>query len=348
MMTPMMGPLPREVFLDAERRLAAMKRPLLISHARPDGDAFGALLALRRGCRSAGVEPLAVQFDPTPPRYVAVRQHPPLSLWGQDAGPADLAGVDGVVVLDTCSYGQLEPVAEWLRTTGVPKIVVDHHVTRDPIADIPVIDESASATCLILHDWAMAAGWTMDPEMCAALFIGISTDTGWFRHSNTDARTLHAAADLVQRGVSANDLYQALYQTDSAARVRLMGALLASMELHAADRAAVLKLTKRMREDAGARMSDAEDMINEPLRITDVRVCVLLAEQDDGTVRASFRSKPAVTLEERDYDVAALAARFGGGGHRRASGAKLKLNMADAHDQIVAQVLDMIHEPSGR
>ncbi len=340
----MTGPLPPTTFAQAENLLATMKRPLLISHARPDGDAFGALLAMRRRCRSAGVEPLAVQFDPTPPRYVAVHQHPPLSLWGRDAGPDDLAAVDGVVVLDTCSYGQIEPVAEWLRATRVPKIVVDHHVTRDAIADLGVFDESASATCLILHDWATAAGWGMDPELCNALYIGIATDTGWFRHSNTDARTLEAAADLVRRGVVAHELYQELYQTDSAARVRLMGALLSSMELHADDRAAVLCLTRKMRDGAGARMSDAEDMINEPLRIAEVRVSVLLAEQDDGTVRASFRSKPAVVPGERDYDVAALAQRFGGGGHRRASGAKLKIGMAEAYGLIVPPIIEMLGE----
>lgn len=336
------SPVGRSVFLDADQQLAALRRPLLLSHTKPDGDALGSLLAMRSVLRARGAQPLAIQFDPTPQRYAALHHYEPMRVWGREASLADLAGVDGVVVLDTCTYNQLEPLADWLRASRLPKIAVDHHVTRDKLADVYVVDESAAATCLILHDWSIACDWALDAEACAALFIGVSTDTGWFRHSNTDARALEAAADLVGRGVHPHELFQELYQTDSAARVRLLGELLSTMDLLAGDRLALLTLPATTLSRLGARMSDTEDMINEPLRIATVRVSVLLADQGDGLIRVSFRSKPPVEPGDPDFDVAAVAQHFGGGGHRRAAGARLRGGLDEARKLVVAHLLNLM------
>lgn len=374
---------PHEMYRTAAGALGSLQRPLLLAHTKADGDALGSLLAMRGLLRARGADPLAMPFDPTPYRYEAIKRHETMPVWGSDVRETDLAAVDGVVILDTCSYNQLAPLADWLRRSTLPKIVFDHHVTRDDLADLYVIDETAAATAQIIHDFADACGWAMSPEVREAIFIGIATDTGWFRHSNTDARALSTAAALVERGVEPSVIHRYLYQTDSPARIRLLAHILERLELLASDRLAVLSVTQEALRRLGARMSDTEEMINEPMRIAAVRVSVLLAEQDDGQVRVSLRSKPAearssvsgsatagalgggdpgesggvghtrvggvqvgvvggCTADAAEVDVSEVAARLGGGGHRRAAAARLRASLTEARERVCAELLPLL------
>ncbi len=365
-----MNSLDNQSYEDAVTRMALWKRPLLISHVKPDGDALGAVYAMQSMLRTLSVDPLALVFEALPSRYGLFRQHGTIPVLGQDLREADLAKVDGVLILDTCAFSQLQPIADWLRATIAPKLVVDHHLTRDDLADGYLIDESAAATCLILYHWAQAAGWEIPADARDALFIGIATDTGWFRHSNTDDRALAAVADLVTRGVKPHELYGRLYQCETPGRVRLLGAALRSLELPAGERLAVMTLTPGTIAECGATPADTEDIVNEPLRIASVAVSVLLVDQGDGLIRASFRSKPPSQAArsdgtdpqmtvfpeiaaskgggtEPDVDVARVASTFGGGGHARAAGARIRGVLSDVHRQIVGHLQGVLDAAPG-
>ena len=365
----MSSPITRKRFAEAASRIASWQRPLLVSHVKPDGDALGSLMAMRLWLRSgradgrSGAEPTVLLYDQVPSRYDSLIGGSGVAILGNDFTESDLNRVDGVIVLDTCAYSQLDPIAEWLRTSKQPKLVVDHHVTRDELADLYLIDESAAATSLILLDWARAVGWPIEPRIAEALLVGIATDTGWFHHSNTDARALAAASELTACGAHLYQLYEHLYQCESPGRLRLLAAALDSMELLAGDRLAVLTLPSAVFKRTGATREETEGIINEPLRIGSVVVSVLLVEQEDGTVRASFRSRaghppqvpggaqtcgqddrlaaggtPDTSWGEPDIDVAAIAQSFGGGGHRRAAGARMNGNLAWAYRAVIERV----------
>jgi phosphoesterase RecJ-like protein len=295
--------------------LAEAKRVLLVSHERPDGDALGSLIALRSMLRAAGVDAEAVtfDFDPRSGRYAWLDAAVPVPRWPEDLSAETVGDLDAIVVLDTCSYGQLESFSEFLRASTATKIVLDHHVTRDELADVYLIDETAAATCVLLTEWADAAGWTVDATAELGLFVGMATDSGWFRFSNTDARTLRAAARLIEAGLRPDEIYQQLYLADSPARIRLLGKVIETLELHADGALATVHITRAMLDATGATPAESEDMVNEPQRIASVNVCALFVERDDGVVKASLRSK-------RDIDVAAVASSMGGGGHQRAAG----------------------------
>jgi len=325
-------------FGEATERIRTWKRPVLLSHTKPDGDALGSLLAASMLLRGAGADPRLVVFDGVPDRYQFLHRYGPLPILGKDILLADLDGADGIVLLDTCSASQLEPVVEWLNAATVPKIVVDHHITRDVEVDVALIDETASATCLILYDWALSAGWTIDRPTADVLFVGISTDTGWFRHSNTDARTLHVTGELVNAGSRPHELFGHLEQQESVGRFRLRAAAMQRLELLAGDRLAVMTIPASLFAECGAALADTEDLVNEPLRIGSVAVSVMLIEQSGGIIRAGFRSRAPVDTGTPDIDVAAIASTFGGGGHRRAAGARLSGDLDSARTAIVEQL----------
>lgn len=303
----------------------------MLTHRRPDGDALGAVAGVALAIKQLGAEPTCMLFErPFSPRYPFLESAVAWQFW-TDGGPEAAQRCDAVIIVDTCSWSQLEPAAEFLRTA--PRtLVIDHHPTRDAIAtrpeDLRFCDPSASATCLLVAEWLQATGLKLTPAIADALFAGLATDCGWFRFSNTDARTLRTAAALCEAGAAPNALYRPIYERDPAAKLRLIGRMLLSLELHAGGLIAVMKLRQRDFAETAADRAMTEDLVNEAGRLADIEAMLLFTEEDRGVVRVNLRSKSRL-------DVSQLAARFGGGGHARAAGARVTGTM----DDVVARVL---------
>ncbi len=321
--------------------IKACRRPLLLTHAKPDGDALGSMISLDQLLRAQGCEPTCLLYEPLPERYARVCGGNYTVLDATNMA-AQLNVHDGVIVLDTCAYGQLSPVVDWLRESSLPKLAVDHHVTRDSLADVYLVDESAAANCLILYEWAASEGWAISAETARAMLVGIATDTGWFHHSNADSRVFAAVGALVTCGADCHALYAQLYEQDTLARVRLVGEALSSLKMHGEDRLAVMTLSAEAFARAGASLADTEGIINEPLSIESVIVSLLLVEQADGQTRVSFRSKQPLDEQTVDVDVAAMAGTFGGGGHRRAAGARLTGRPVEVVARVVGVAMGML------
>ncbi len=324
----------------AAERIAAWQRTMILSHDRPDGDALGAMGAMKLAILAAGRQAEAFVYSDVPVRYAWLNEGCHFSRWPEQADAAFTASFDGILIVDTCSWSQLEPVAGFLRASPLPRVIVDHHATRDEIAApgseaLYLIDPQAASASTMVHHLCTLAGWPLHGAAAEAIFTGTSTDTGWFRFSNTDGATLRAAAAAVDAGVRPDRLYGRVYESRSPARPHLMGAVLRSLEYRAEGALAVMSLTQAMLQEANATPADAEELVNEPLSVGRVVAAVLLSEAGGGVVRANFRSKsPEVCA--RDIDVAAVAAGFGGGGHRRAAGARISGELEQVRGAVIA------------
>jgi len=315
-------------FSAAAKRLSAASSPLLVTHARPDGDAIGSVVGLARVLQDRGGKPAVVLFDEIPPRYAFVGGGVPIVRWGRELTAEQAGSHDQVCILDTSAFQQLEPIAEYLKTIRPRLLVIDHHKTRDSVADAELIDEDAAATAQIIFQLCEAAGWVVRGKAAEALFVGLATDTGWFRFSNTSHAAMDVAAKLTALGVVPSDLYERIYLCDAAARVRLIARVLSGLQLVADERIAIQTLTRQTLTECGATDAMTEEIVNEPMRIASVNVSVFFSESpDNGPIRVNVRSK-------RDVDVALLARQFGGGGHARAAGARI----AGTLDEVVAKV----------
>jgi phosphoesterase RecJ-like protein len=159
----------------------------------------------------------------------------------------------------------------------------------------------------------------------------MATDSGWFRFGNTDARLLRRAARLTEAGVRADRLYARLYDQDSPAKLRLLGAMLGTLELHAGGRIAIACISQEMFGQCDASPSDTEDLIQELYRLGGVIVAALLVELPNQLVKVSLRSRCAL-------DVNAVAKGWGGGGHRPAAGARRRGSLPDVRREVIERL----------
>ena len=295
---------------------------LITAHTRPDGDACGSVRAmcdvlwgLGKKARPMFLSPLAQWYE-----FLFAEKVPIL---GNDITTEQLhAGrfddCDLVIIIDTNSYIQLPQFDEWLRKTHKKVLVIDHHITADNLGDVELIDTTAAAACEIVLDLFKYAGWPITGEVAEALFVALSTDSGWFKFSNADSRIFRNAAELIDAGARPAEIYQKLYQNFSPHRMNLMVRMLQTLDLHFDGRLAVQHIMRSDFDAAGATGRDTENLIDECRRIGSVEVAALFVELADGGFRCSLRSKGGA-------DVRQIAQKFGGGGHKKASGVNLSL-----------------------
>ena len=318
---------------------------VVLTHAKPDGDALGCVLAMTAGLRSLGKTVSACVVPPVPQSLLELPGAAGVGVLGKDQPhggvPADPAVV---VVLDTGAKSQLGPLADYVEKHLDRTLIIDHHLSGDVAAPYRYIDAEAAAAAepvAELLDLLMPEPLTdpMAELIPTALYAAIASDTGWFRFSNTSPRTLRLAARLLEAGVDHADLYRRLEQSERPAKVRLLTRALDSLELLSDARAALLVLRGADFAETGAQESETERIIDVPQMIGSVQIVALVTERQGGAITAvSFRSKPGMS----GINVAEVAGRFGGGGHARAAGAKIQESLEEALPQVRSALMQAV------
>jgi phosphoesterase RecJ-like protein len=322
------------------RRINDARSLLLTTHVKPDGDGVGSALALSRALRArgGGVEPDIYLMGPLESRLRDIVGDTPY----QTAGGGPPKGeYDVIMVLDTGAWTQLAPIADWLRQNRERVVGIDHHAKGDDVAPMRIVDSTAAATTQVLVPVLQAMGCeiTGGPESVAeALFVGLATDTGWFRFPSAGAEALKLAAWLLQCGVDKPRLYQVIEETFRPQRLALQGRALATLEYALDGAVAIMTLRPDDFRETRGNMQDVSELVNTPMAIKTVRVSVLLAQTSAKGTKISFRSKPDITGVENGatIDMNVLAQRFGGGGHVHAAGAHVDMDADKAKAALLA------------
>lgn len=340
--------------IDAVGLAAVLKRArrvVVLTHTRPDGDASGSALALTRALRQSGVDAGVWLVGPVPRFLPSVQRDTPVTIMdpvGAMSVVSRLPEPDAIVVVDTGAWVQVEEVRGWLEPRAARTCIIDHHLNGDAaMAPLRLIDSAAAAAAEIVADVATAvlglrSAAELPADVAEAVYLGLATDTGWFKFSNARPRTMSLAADLMRAGVDHARLYEFVEQQDRPSRLRLLGRAMTGMELIDADRLAVMSLTEADFESTGADAEDAGGFAAEALSVATVKVAITLTEvagrgagSRNPLTKISLRSKPGPDA----IDVSAIASRLGGGGHARAAGVKLSLPITQAKQRIVAEVM---------
>jgi phosphoesterase RecJ-like protein len=304
------------------------ERTLLMTHIRPDADGLGAQLALYEALLKLGKKPRVAIASKLPPRYEFLD---PERTVIEDFKPAAFTDCDSILILDTGTRNQLGDFADWLQASPLPRAVVDHHRTQDDLGGLRFVDTSSESTGRLAYEIVQALGVSLTSTMANHLFMALATDTGWFRHPNTTPETFSLAAVLTNAGANPTWLYELLYEAAPLARLRLFGVGLERLQIRSNGKIAFTEIYLADYPATGAVPGDTEDLINFPRSIAGVEVAVVFIEQVDGGTKISLRARSRV-------DVSRIAERFGGGGHRLASGARTSTPLAETREAVLAAV----------
>ena len=299
-------------------------------HVSPDGDAVGSVLALFNALKSLNKDCYIISKDTLSENLKFLKGSDEIT--GEITEPVD--ETDVVVVLDC---GNLERVSANLKEFTGTIVNIDHHLSNDKYGDINYIDSNAAATAEIVFELLNLMGISFEKEdriikdIGTCMYTSIVTDTGAYRHSNVTERTHKISAVLKKIGVDNTFIYQSLFDNKDFSRIKLIGKALSSMKLILNGKVALLEIDKNFTADLGIDVGDTSDIISYGLQIKGVEVTLLLKEVEDG-VKASLRAKSYV-------DVRKIAEVFGGGGHIRASGIKIKnMSMEEAKYEILNEI----------
>jgi phosphoesterase RecJ-like protein len=302
------------------------QRFLLTSHARPDGDSIGSQLAMAFALDALGKSVRIVNADPAPDHYQDFPGMDRIEI----ASHVD-ATVDAVIVME-CSD---------LSRTGLGGlddhflINIDHHAGNRMYGAVNWHDESAAACGEMVFDIIRELRVPLGLEIATHIYLAILTDTGSFHHSNITPRTFDICRQTVEAGVNPAAMARRVFDSNSFGKLKLIGALLDSMELADEGRLAILYMDEAMLLACGCTHNDTEGLINLPLTAREIQAVVFFKVGPAGEVRVSMRSK-------YDVDVRSVASVFGGGGHKNASGFTVTEPLDQVRPRIIQLIVDAI------
>jgi len=308
---------------DKEELIACLRQApsvALVSHVSPDGDCIGTMLAVGLALEKLGKE--AIFFNPDPvPRNLRF-------LPGAERVKASLQGLRAPVLLFVdCTDIERTGIDKELIPADTLILNLDHHVSNRAFGRWNWVEPGASATGELAYFLIRELPVKMDQDIATNLYTAIVTDTGSFQYSNTTAQTHRLAAELLDAGIDLAHIHHTVFDQKPLAWVRLLQRALASLELDAGGQLALMTLSWKDFQESGADDSISEGLTNYARTVEGVEVAALVREVEDGCIRVSLRSNCWL-------DVSAVAAQFGGGGHRRAAGCTFVAALAEAKEAV--------------
>ncbi|WIG57984.1 MAG: hypothetical protein OJF49_000729 [Ktedonobacterales bacterium] len=303
------------------RLIAAARRIVLLAHEHPDPDALGSALGLAHALRPLGKECVVACADPAPENYTF--------LPGRESIVTALPdeAFDLVIALDAgelSRYGALYTRHQAFFDTATI-LNIDHHITSSGCGQVNIIDPVSAATAELLTLFLLARGVAIPKVAADCLLAGIITDTRAFEFDATTARTLMAGAYLVGQGAVPEASIKPVYRMKPLAKARLWGAALdREMRVTADGRVVWTAVRQAYLAESGATADMDDGLASYLLDIDGVGIAAVFKEQAAGSAtKVSLRAAAP-------YDVAAIARRFGGGGHVHAAGCTLAMSVDEA------------------
>lgn len=313
--------------------IAKSTRLVLTTHVRPDPDGIGSEIALDRELRRMGKDSRILNQDELLPNLALLDPDGRVRMV-QESDRDFVLGAT-VIVLDVSERERLGPIGSMLTHHAGPSLCIDHHIrAKTSFATFEFIDPTAPSTGVLVWELLRELGADIDAVTAQAIFATIVADTGSFRHSNTTSEVMRLAADLIELGASPPPVARAVLGAFSEPKMRLLAGLLSNYQRVSDGRLSYHGITLAAFRAAEASDADAEGLVEYLRLAAGVEVGLLFLELADGRVKVSFRC-------QAPNDVNAIARRYGGGGHKHASGATLNGPLEQAMAEVVAATQEL-------
>ena len=306
---------------------------LITAHVNPEGDSVGSQIALFGVLEKIGKNVVMVQQDPVPDNLRFLR--------GSGSVMREIPGdfVPRTLIMLDCPVK--ERAGKVTRALSGEEFIIniDHHVSNEYFGDVNWVESGMSSAGEMVYNIALAMEVEISEEIAEALYAAIVTDTGMFNYENTSRATHEAAGYLISVGVNPNVVHKEIYESKGPEEVRLLGKVLSTLELLADGAVSCINMTRQMCRDEKVDIPSTDEFINFPRAVKGVEISVFFKEDSsfEGRVNVSFRSSG-------DCDVNSLAAKFGGGGHPKASGCVIEGSLETAKTLVLGAAVEIVEK----
>ena len=306
---------------EAARLLRARDNFVILTHRRPDGDTLGSAAALCMGLRLLGKRAWVLRNPEVTDRFAWLMEGLTVT---------DVPKNACIVSTDVASPGML-PTA-FSRLTGAITLRIDHHASSTSFTEAELVEPDSASCAEIVWELLRLLQCPFHTALMNAVYVGISTDTGCFRFANTTAHTFQTAAACAGQGVNIYRINQELFETNTLERLRIQAWIVEHMELLRDGTMAICAIPRQVELSLGVTEDDMDNISNFPRTVAGVKVASTLRQTPEGETKLSVRAVPG-------YDATAIAEPFGGGGHKGAAGASIRLPLEQALEA-VRQVME--------
>lgn len=296
---------------------------LILTHAHPDGDTLGCGFALCRALLELGKKARVICADEIQKKYAYLMQDLDMPSFDEDY----------VVAVDVATENLLGSLQEVYG--GKIDMCIDHHGSNTDYAKYLLLNADAAAACEIIFKVIKALGVDIDKNIANCLYTGLTTDTGCFRYSSATSNTYRAAAELIDLGADNGKINRTMFETKTKTYAALERMAIEGMQFFCNERICVITVTQDMYKKTGSNEQETEAIAPLTRQTEGVEIGLTIREKPDGTCKCSIRTYESV-------DASALAACFGGGGHKQASACKFDCGVDEAKQMLVKKGEEML------
>lgn len=282
----------------------------ILTHDYPDGDTLGSGYALCLALQQIGKNARVITTS-VPKDFVFLQN----GILPQNFEAQTIVSVD---VADVKLLGKNREKYE-----GRIDLCIDHHMTNKVEAPLKLVDGKAAANCEILFELFRVMEIDITHEIANNLYTGVSTDTGCFRFTNTTAKTMRIAADIIDTGCDTAYINKVMFETKTRKKLALEREIYDTIEYCLNDRCAIIAATLEIQKKTGVSDGELEGLASIPRQIEGVEIGITLREKEQGVFKVSVRTNGAVNAAD-------FCARLGGGGHSAAAGCTVKGSLEQA------------------
>jgi phosphoesterase RecJ-like protein len=303
---------------DLNQWIKIPQNAVILSHRNPDGDAIGSSLAMFHYLKQYGHTVHVMFPSEFPEEFEALPGADEILIWDIHTEECKqvLRKKNLFFFLDFNALSRIDRIGDFIKDLPGYKVMIDHHLYPDEIAQTMISEPEASSTCEMIYRFIETMGDVVkiDPVIGKCIYTGIVTDTGSFRHA-TNPQVFRIVGNLVERGTDDLAVQDMIFNSQKEKNLRLLGHCLSNrMEYWPEFRTALIWLSKKDYDTFSIQRGDTEGIVNYLLSIRDVKLAVFIHNQPT-VVKLSLRSKG-------DLDVQEICKKhFNGGGHKNASGA---------------------------
>ena len=305
-------------------------RIVLSTHMNPDGDGLGSAVAMHSYISNLGVDCRIIQISNFPDQYSFLNDRNIIETYDLTIHDSWLAEVDLALIFDIGAYNRLGPLGDRLFSNKTKVINIDHHPKlNDERFYEHYINIEAAATGEMVYDFLQENQISMNEVIAKGIYTAVMTDTGSFRHNNTNQKSHKIAMDCLAYDIDNSKIYQSIYENKSVAQISLLAKVIDNLRFDLDGKVASFIISKNMINDSGITPDEVDGFTDFVRSINGVEVAIMICENELEKCRINFRSKGKYTINN-------IAKEFGGGGHKFAAGATVE----GKTDIVLQKILD--------